>query len=581
MKVKLCYTKSLLLLFAVLLGLSSCSKEDDAKLLEPQITLDSKEGTYMVKVGKSITITPTYENVDGAIYAWKLDGKVISNDPTITFSSNEVGQYYLSLIVITNAGEVFKDVTVTVASLVPPTISMIVPEDGFKIIKGGVLAFKPTVQGDSTSTKFDWTVNGSSSASTKSYNFSQSTVGTYTVKLATSNEDGKDELSFKVQVCNASDLPFSWTFDQTECNMSLGRTIRIKAWDIVNDFGGTYTWSVDGTQKQTGSQTYYLFTGSSVGKHKVTVKMKNTYTEESQDIIVNVCPAEGTYQRPVTASSNKLSNKVYEFMAAPGQFTNQGYTATTMEKAVEYATRRLGQEAYVSLGGYGGYLVVGFDHSVVNDGSYNLEILGNSFAGSSEPGIVYVMQDENGNGLPDDTWYELAGSETAKGNVIYDYSITYYKPSAPGMNTQWKDNQGNTGTVDYNNFHRQDYYYPSWAPKNTLTFHGTCLPANSKETSPGYWYNTEYEWGYVDNFSPIDRLTTDINYGAAANGNHFRISDAIDYKGNHVSLKYIDFVKVATSVNSKAGWLGEVSTEVFQVRDFNIIKSQVKSNRGR
>ena len=63
--------------------------------------------------------------------------------------------------------------------------------------------------------------------------------------------------------------------------------------------------------------------------------------------------------------------------------------------------------------------------------------------------------------------------------------------------------------------------------------HGTCLPANSKETSPGYWYNTEYEWGYVDNFSSIDRLTTDINYGAAANGNHFRISDAIDYKGNH------------------------------------------------
>ena len=63
---------------------------------------------------------------------------------------------------------------------------------------------------------------------------------------------------------------------------------------------------------------------------------------------------------------------------------------------------------WVSLGGFGGYIVVGFDHSIDNSGDYDLGILGNSFSGSSEPGIVWVMQDENGNGLPDDTWYELA-----------------------------------------------------------------------------------------------------------------------------------------------------------------------------
>ena len=31
--------------------------------------------------------------------------------------------------------------------------------------------------------------------------------------------------------------------------------------------------------------------------------------------------------------------------------------------------------------------------------------------GSSEPGIVLVSKDTNGNGLADDEWYELAGSE--------------------------------------------------------------------------------------------------------------------------------------------------------------------------
>ena len=59
---------------------------------------------------------------------------------------------------------------------------------------------------------------------------------------------------------------------------------------------------------------------------------------------------------------------------------------------------------------------------------------------------------------------------------------------------------------------------------------------------------------------------------AAANANHFRISDAIDANGNHKELKYIDFVKVQVGVNTKSGWLGEVSTEVFGFYDYNIKK---------
>ena len=52
---------------------------------------------------------------------------------------------------------------------------------------------------------------------------------------------------------------------------------------------------------------------------------------------------------------------------------------------------------YLSLGAYGGYVVIGFDHSVENvPGEYDLILEGNAFAGSSEPGIVWVMQDENG-----------------------------------------------------------------------------------------------------------------------------------------------------------------------------------------
>ena len=89
-----------------------------------------------------------------------------------------------------------------------------------------------------------------------------------------------------------------------------------------------------------------------------------------------------------------------------------------------------------------------------------------------------------------------------------------------------------------------------------------------------YWVNDEYDWGYVDNFSPIDRLTNDNNAGAAANANYFKISNAIDDKGNPVDLKYIDFIKVQVGVNAKSGWLGEISTEVFGFFDYSMIQSE-------
>jgi hypothetical protein len=185
------------------------------------------------------------------------------------------------------------------------------------------------------------------------------------------------------------------------------------------------------------------------------------------------------------------------------------------------------------------------------------------------------MQDENGNGLPDDTWYELAGSETGKEGTIQDYAVTYYRPTGPKMPVQWTDNLGNSGEIDYlKQFHRQDYYYPLWIEADSYTLTGTCLEARNYDASGNgsYWVNVEYDWGYADNFSPIDRLTSEENANADANANHFKISDAIDFECQPVNLEFIDFVKVQVGVNTKSGWLGEVSTEVFGFYDYNMKK---------
>ena len=289
------------------------------------------------------------------------------------------------------------------------------------------------------------------------------------------------------------------------------------------------------------------------------------------------------HYRAKTETSVAEQTVVFEYTPAPGQFINEtktgGFTGeeTTPEAAIAYATQRMKDDAFVSLGGFGGYMVVGFDHSIDKTGNYDFGIKGNSFKGSSEPGIVWVMQDENGNGKPDDTWYELKGSETGKDTTVRNYAVTYYRPSEPQQPVQWTDSEGNSGEVDYlKQFHTQDYYYPAWITDDSYTLTGTCVEARNYDQSGNgtYWVQAEYDWGYADNFSEIDRLSNDGNANAAANANYFKISNAIDDKGNPVDLKYIDFIKVQTACNTKSGWLGEVSTEVFGFFDYSMIHAE-------
>lgn len=261
-------------------------------------------------------------------------------------------------------------------------------------------------------------------------------------------------------------------------------------------------------------------------------------------------------------------SKVFEYTPAPGQFINEktivGFEGTevTPELAVAYAEKRLTNYLDISLGGFGGYIVVGFDHNVLNFPGYDFSVRGNAFDGSSEPAVVWVMKDENENGQPDDTWYELAGSESGKAETIQNYAVTYYRPSAPRAAVKWTDNQGNSGEIDYiEAYHGQEYYYPAWIQEDSYTLTGTRLQARNYNDGVN-WINPYYDWGYADNFSPID-------FVAKGKNNKFDISNAIDAGGESVELDCINFVKVQCAVNAKSGHLGELSTEVFGFKDLN------------
>ncbi|MCM1318796.1 MAG: T9SS type A sorting domain-containing protein [Muribaculaceae bacterium] len=294
----------------------------------------------------------------------------------------------------------------------------------------------------------------------------------------------------------------------------------------------------------------------------------------------------GTLLSAASAATPYIS-KVYEYRPAPGQFINtlpayeQGDTYESILSKV--SQQLVGDRApgLISLGAFGGYVVFGFDHSVLNKpGESDFKIYGNAMitnaanhAGSAEPGIVMVSRDDNGNGLPDDEWYELAGSDYTKESTLKGYSITYYAPAADHVAEpdpenkyindrtyiRWTADMGDTneGYVMQNTNHKQSYW-PEWIEETTLSFVGTKLADNYLDKSgKGTYYEQYYlDWGYADNLPNAQDAGFNIDWAVAGDG-------------TPVKLDKIDFVRVHTAVNQYCGWLGETSTEIAGAEDIH------------
>ena len=172
----------------------------------------------------------------------------------------------------------------------------------------------------------------------------------------------------------------------------------------------------------------------------------------------------------LTATAQTQEIEVLEYHPAPGQFVNTLPNAdetTTHEEICQRATKNLNNKEMVHLGTYGGYVTVKFDHPVQNKKGSDLRILGNGFyanadpvygketiGGSIEPGIVYVGVGDN---VETAQWYELAGSEYYRGRQIFDFTITYHKPTAESgeHNQEWST---------YDNYIKWEATWSMWLP---------------------------------------------------------------------------------------------------------------------
>ena len=279
----------------------------------------------------------------------------------------------------------------------------------------------------------------------------------------------------------------------------------------------------------------------------------------------------------LSAHSQDLGFEVIEYKPAPGQHINLENIGTPQAAQNIVAEKR----NLVSLGSFGGYLVLKFKKACENhpNNPYGVDfsVFGNSFEGSSEPGIVYVMQDANNNGLPDDIWYEIAGSDYYNPTSTKNYRVNYKNPHG-NFNIPWNDNQGNKGEVIANSFNTQEYY-PNQAlftdyPQDSVAFEGTKLQSSYYESSNVQIELEPLAFGYADNL-PTDYYTDHsipdnpytLNVMEGGGGNAIDISWAVNENGNYVHLDYINFVKIVSANLQDAGIIGELSTDVTFISD--------------
>lgn len=568
-----------LLMLCCIAVLASCGNErdlgEDKGVITPNgdgkhppvITFDNGTGIYAVKILKEITITPIVDNATAPVYTWKDENsKIVSTEPSLTYSSPVGGEKYFTFRVDAKNGSTAEELRIDIMDKLIPSVSLI---KNYTTYIGESVTIKPSVNFTEGST-YKWIGEDNNVVSEEeTYTFEARTEGSFSLTLSVTNEDGTGKATTSIQVLPERELNIK--FENERQTVFTGRAVCISAIITDSTKNTTYAWEVDGVAYPNENKPTFTFSPPAIGEYKVKVTgTDGDIIKEATQTIECLQSNEAARYRTPKAGSSSSKVTVYNLLPAPGQFIRQ-ISGKTEAEACRYAETRMNEvNNYVSLGAWGGFIIVGFDHSVYNqsasnDSQYDFSIIGNAFDGSSEPGIVYVMQDENGDGLPNDTWYELKGSETGKTTTWQNYSVTYYRSSTYHMPLQWIDNRGNTGVVD------RAPVFPGWIKENSYTLRGTRIKERTTLNN-GIWRNESYPWGYADNFGG-DFLSNGDNHDANAVGNGFKIKNAIYPDGQPANLRYIDFIKVQTGVQSQAGVLGEVSTEVFGFRDLQMKKA--------
>ena len=335
--------------------------------------------------------------------------------------------------------------------------------------------------------------------------------------------------------------------------VELGKSLPLNP-TVANDDKSTFVWTING--QTVSSDKLYTFIPTRIGNYYLQLKVSNEIGSDTKAIQINAFSNKSPYIKTV-----------FDYQYGPGQHAS--LIPSDCKGADFVGQPWSGTKLFTSLGGWGGYIVAGFDHPVYNGKDVDFAVFVQPGAGS-EPGVVFVMADSNGDGIPNDgDWFEIKGSEYDHPETIHDYKVTYTKPVGNG-NITWKDNNGKNGELVpvYGSF---SWWWGGYGNKTEVVFSGVRLPDAYINTStqidvenwairPGLFTS-----GYAECYNNLD-------YNLSLKANLFDISNAVDKAGNPANLANISFIKVQSGVFQVAGWLNEISTEISGAADLSLIE---------
>jgi len=296
---------------------------------------------------------------------------------------------------------------------------------------------------------------------------------------------------------------------------------------------------------------------------------------------------------PAVAGASEFAVEIVAYAPAPGQFVNHPYyndPTAALSAPVGGGTDAPDNSSLVSLGGFGGSIVLRFEHVVADDprNPFGMDAIvfgnatwvdGNPNRHWAECGTVEIARDANGNGLADDPWYVIPGSHITDPAAqwqtrIWDDNIT--DPTYPPASAAWLP-PGRSGV-----WSTSGYRLPPTVFDRTVVENPNGLAA----TDEGIFGYADFTPTMVlgdtdgdnlrDDFTitpdtfytfPDDPLTVGITLGSGG-GNAFDIAWAIDpATGQPARLTGFDFLRITNGVNHIAGILGELSPEIDAVAD--------------
>lgn len=247
----------------------------------------------------------------------------------------------------------------------------------------------------------------------------------------------------------------------------------------------------------------------------------------------------------------------------------------------------------VTLSGFGGEIVLAFDHTVLDDprNPHGLDaiVFGNAFwscvsgcAGTdparrwSEAGVIELSLDVNDNGLADDPWFVVRGSslpdppasalatrDWGGGIVTSGYELpAAFSPPPPFFLVNPADSTA-TGDEAFWGYADLSPVLPLGDLSGAVGAPGegrTDDPEDDPSMSPGAYYTF-----------PDDPRTLGID-PRAPGGDAFDIAWAVDPQtGAPANLPGFDFMRIRTGVDAPLGPLGELSTDLDAVADVRAV----------